>query len=250
MATDLARLSPAALTTTGSENGLSELLSEVLGKTPPPSPFAERMATAARVAGYRALANAVGARYRLCSFDNYAVSEESTTERRPSQRDVYRAVLDFAERIEERMLTGGGLLLWGRPGTGKDHLLCACMYWAILKHGWWTRWIDGLTLYQRARDMIGQPGSEEDFLRQFTDPTILAISDPVPPKGDTSPYATELVQKICDRRYRDCKSTWATMNVVDGADAAARMASSIIDRMKDKSLCLECNWPSFRKALS
>ena len=159
-------------------------------------------------------------------------------------------MLDFAERIEERMLTGGGLLLWGRPGTGKDHLLCACMYWAILKHGWWTRWIDGLTLYQRARDMIGQPGSEEDFLRQFTDPTILAISDPVPPKGDTSPYATELVQKICDRRYRDCKSTWATMNVVDGADAAARMASSIIDRMKDKSLCLECNWPSFRKALS
>ena len=68
----------------------------------------------------------------------------------------------------------------------------------------------------------------------------------VPPKGDASQYNADVLMRIVDRRYRDCKPTWLTLNVLDGEEAERRLASPIVDRVRHGSLCLECNWPSYR----
>jgi len=188
-------------------------------------------------------------RYARCEFANYDIYEPEQPQglKRPSQLEAYNRVRQFAEEMPERLAEGGGLVLFGRPGTGKDHLLVACMFWAILRHGWRVNWVDGSNLYQEARDMIGTKERESDMIAKYTTPPILAISDPIPPKGDTTPYATDVVQRIVDRRYREMKSTWATLNVHDGAEAEGRLASPIIDRLRHNSLCLECNWQSHRE---
>ena len=206
------------------------------------------LANAVHLAAYlENLARQIGPRHAQCSFDNFVVYEESTTENRPSQREVFQQLQDFATEMPARLRKGGGVVLFGRPGAGKDHLAFALMYWAILQHGFTVEWVSGPELYVRARQLIRDQASELAFVRSYVKPQVLAISDPVPPKGDTSAYATDVVFRILDRRYMAMKSTWATMNVRNGHEAEGRLAPPIVDRLRHDAVCLECNWESYRQ---
>jgi DNA replication protein DnaC len=184
------------------------------------------------------------------TFGDYEVTEEKAANR-PSQAEVAKQVEDFAFDLTQRVKTGrGGLVLFGRPGTGKDHLAVAAGYAAIFQHGYSVRWIHGLDLFAKARKIISTNGDEEHFIREFVKPKILILSDPIPPKGDASQYNADVLMRIVDRRYRSRKPTWLTLNVIDGEEAERRLASPIVDRVRHGSLCLECNWPSYRKPFS
>jgi DNA replication protein DnaC len=190
----------------------------------------------------------LGPRYAECSFNNYMVYEQKAGNNRPSQREVCDQIMDFARNLPARSREGGGIVLYGQPGTGKDHQLAALMFWAVLRYGWTVRWVNGLELYQQAREVVMGEGSESQFMQRLTAPQVLAISDPLPPKGGTTEYQAEIVQRILDHRYRHLRPTWCTMNVHGGLEAADRLAAPIVDRLRHGSLCLECGWESYRKA--
>lgn len=223
---------------------LADVLSELKSKLPDPSQSdladeRERFNAAAE------LSRKVGHRLAYSSFKSYQVTEE-TAANRPSQRDVWHQIESFAWDLPARMKTGGGLVLFGRPGCGKDHLAVAASYVAIMQHGYSAQWIHGLELFELARRLIRVDGDETAFVRDYVRPKILIVSDPIPPKGDASQYNADILMRIVDRRYRECKPTWLTLNVLDGEEAERRLASPIVDRVRHGSLCLECNWPSYR----
>ena len=227
---------------------LDALLSDILDRfesDPFFDPLGTRLPEAERQRVYRSLVKRLGVRYARCSFANYVVYEERA-DGRPSQREVFEAVQQFAADMPERLRGGAGVVMFGRPGTGKDHLLTALMFWAILRHGWTVRWINALDLFIAARDRISTDDSERKFLAQYHEPQILVISDPVRPKGEATDGQADMLQEIIDRRYRDAKSTWVSINVHDGAEAEARLASPIVDRLREKALCLKCDWESYR----
>lgn len=196
----------------------------------------------------------LGPRYGTCSFDNYEVYEETAPvsklneKIRKSQREVFNEIMKLARDLCTHSLCGGGLVLHGRPGTGKDHLMAALMYVAVLQHGWNVHWVNGLELYQEARAVVMGDGSEARFMAGLTNPQILAISDPLPPKDGTTPYQAEVVQRIVDHRYRYLRPTWCTLNVRTGEEADERLGAAIIDRLRHGSLCLQCDWETSRKA--
>ena len=229
---------------------IGELLSEMrrqleatgqLGTSGRPSLVTERD----RWNAAAALARKIGERHAGCCFDNYLVTERFA-DNRPSQQEAVEQLRTFATEFPNRMERGGGLVLFGRPGTGKDHLAIAAGYEVILRHGFAVDWINGLELFADIRRLIGRDGDEQEFLRRFLKPSVLIVSDPLPPKSDASAYNADVLFRIFDKRYRDKKSTWLTMNVADGEEAERRLASAIVDRVRDGSLCLECNWPSHR----
>jgi len=191
-------------------------------------------------------ARKVGERHAGCCFDNYAVTEKHA-DNRPSQQEAVEQLRNFATEFPNWMRRGGGLVLFGRPGTGKDHLAIAAGFEVVLRHGFTVDWINGLELFANIRRLIGRDGDEQEYLRRFERPAVLIVSDPLPPKSDASAYNADVLFRILDRRYRAMKSTWLTMNVADGEEAERRLASAIVDRVRDGSLCLECNWPSHRR---
>ena len=210
----------------------------------PVQPYHKTRAEAAAAA--LSLGKQLGKRYEACSFDNFKVDRSAKSGPLVAERDALEAVKAFAADMPARLKSGGGIVLFGEPGTGKDHLLAALMYWAILKHGYHAEWVNGLDLYAEMRERIHDGDSEESLIRRYQKPLILTISDPLPPRGEITRYNSETLYRIVDRRYRDMKSTWATMNVSGGDEANDRMAQSLVDRLKHGSLCIHFDWESKR----
>ncbi len=188
-----------------------------------------------------ALAKTIGPRYERCTLENYVVGKDQ------NQVAAYDSIKWFDRNMMTAQATGSGIVLYGNPGTGKDHLLCALMYSAILHHGLTVKWINGLDLYEQIRHSINGGTPEREIIKQFMEPHILVISDPIPPKGEASRYNADVLYRIIDRRYRKNLPVWASFNASGGEEAENRLAKNIVDRLKDDSLCIHCDWESYRK---
>lgn len=201
----------------------------------------------------RELAEKLGARYAGCTLENFkidfTVSGKTDAEiAADSRMNAARCELEtFARSMPDTLKEGGGVTLYGPPGCGKDHLMAALMFRAIIDSGYSVEWVNGLDLYADMRSAIRKDEDESAFIRKYQKPLILAISDPLPPKGETSEYQASVLYRIIDRRYRDMKSTWATMNVDGGDEARERIAGNVVDRLRHNSLCIHCDWESFRR---
>ncbi len=187
-----------------------------------------------------ALGRDLGERYGplRCSFDTYQVYDGRQTH-------AIRAIAGWVTELHTRVAGGRGLVLYGSVGTGKDHLLAATLYQAAVHFP--TRWANAQELYAGARDRMDTAKSEAEWLRTWTDPIVLGLSDPVPPAGELSAWRLELLYRLVDRRYRRMRPTWATVNVKDAADADKRLTSPVWDRLQDGALLIPCFWPSWRE---
>ncbi|MHB1038394.1 MAG: ATP-binding protein [Pirellulales bacterium] len=194
-----------------------------------------------------ALVVQLGRRYADCALDTFVQSAD------PDIAARQQAALARLGRHAATDLGGsGGLVLYGPAGTGKDFLATAMARIAVLDHGREVLWKNGLDLWAEGRALIGDDHalSEDAFVRRLAKPDILWLSDPLPPSGALTQYQTSLLFRVVDRRYRDERPTWATLNVQDSTEAAERLSASVVDRLRDGALTIACEWPSYRRALT
>lgn len=199
----------------------------------------ERQQRADRQSRWLSLLASVGRRYENARLSTF----ETTCEQ---QKSVVDSLTEFASSIGDAVSAGRNLVLYGPRGTGKDHLLVA-MLRAAIGDGWTVGWRDGQSMYGELRDAIDTDRSEVRTLEPMLSPSVFAISDPTPPTGDIkSDYQRTMLFRIIDRRYRDCKPTWVTINAENAQEAEKRIAPNIIDRLSHDALILRCNWKSYR----
>ena len=179
-----------------------------------------------------------GERYKGCRLDSFEISHKA-------QEEVLEYLCKYADGLRANIKGGTNILLHGPPGTGKDHLLVAMVHEALAL-GIGVEWVDGADLYGAMRDRMGSDEAEQEFLRRYTSPDVLAISDPLPPMGAVTDFQRILLFRIIDRRYRDMRPTWMTLNVADREEAEKRLSPNICDRLGEGALRLTCNWPSYR----
>ena len=153
----------------------------------------------------------------------------------------------YADEIPRRVSAGQNVVLFGPPGTGKDHLLTALAWSVIVRFGGHVQWTDGTAFYREARDSFDSNESEGAFVERYSQAKILYLSDPLPPTGNLTQFQAATLFSVIDRRYRDKRPTWLSMNVQDSAEAERRLGAAIADRLRENTLALRCEWPSYRK---
>ena len=175
-------------------------------------------------------------RVRLADFEIYHAAQEP----------AFRSLLDYESRLEDRVREGCGLVMYGAVGTGKDRLIAYLLYSAAMC-GLRCCYAQGQDLFGAFRDRMDAGQKEEELIDRLHKPAVLAVSDPAPPAGELSAWRLELLYRIVDRRYRDLRPTWVTINAESPEDAEGRLGSQVWDRIQEGAAVIPCLWPSYRE---
>src|SRR5262245_17512037 len=154
----------------------------------------------------------------------------------------------LAGRLPEACGAGESIILFGTPGTGKDHLIASLLHIATGRYGVSADWLSGYALINRFRNTMGRGADESEacILSEIKRRHVLAISDPIPPGADPSGWELNKLFAVIDARYQNMLPTWITMNAASEQEAADKLTQQVWDRLIDRGHKLPCFWPSYR----
>jgi DNA replication protein DnaC len=155
--------------------------------------------------------------------------------------------LAFVERHED-------LLITGKSGTGKSHILQALTIKAC-EQEWTIR-------YARCVDLIDDlyaglaDGSYERRMKRWCRPSLLVVDDVglgQLRRRDDEPTAAHMLFTLLDRRH-ECTSTAITSNIKLSAWGKylgdATLAAAVLDRLAANSIRIDIDGPSYRQHLA
>ncbi|MCG5044300.1 ATP-binding protein [Enterobacteriaceae bacterium 155047] len=181
----------------------------------------------------------IPARFENCTLQNYE----------PVNDDAKRALKvcqAYASRWPERLQKGGGLVMCGKPGTGKNHLALAIARHAITEHQSSAVFTTALKIAREYKSTWskGSNRTEDEVIRYFTKPDLLIIDEVGVQFGSD---AEKLIMfEIINTRYERMKPTILISNQTR-EELAAFIGERVLDRMSDGGGCtLSFTWDSYR----
>lgn len=187
---------------------------------------------------------AIGRRYVRCTFANF-----STGPKEPAKKQAaLEACRDYVENFSAHREAGRSLIIVGPKGTGKDHLLTATIREIAirLKTPGKVVFRDGLRLFSEFRAAFGTAVTEDAIVEKYIAPRLLAISDPLPPRGTLSEHEQRMALRIIDGRYRESFPLAVTINAVNRDEISERLGAQACDRLFDCAVVVRCVWESYR----
>ena len=181
----------------------------------------------------------IPARFENCTLQNYE----------PVNDDAKRALKvcqAYASRWPERLQKGGGLVMCGKPGTGKNHLALAIARHAITEHQSSAVFTTALKIAREYKSTWskGSSRTEDEVIRYFTKPDLLIIDEVGVQFGSD---AEKLIMfEIINTRYERMKPTILISNQTR-EELSAFIGERVLDRMSDGGGCtLSFTWESYR----
>lgn len=181
----------------------------------------------------------IPARFENCTLQNYE----------PVNDDAKRALKvcqAYASRWPERLQKGGGLVMCGKPGTGKNHLALAIARHAITEHQSSAVFTTALKIAREYKSTWSKTATrcEDDVIAHFTRADLLIIDEVGVQFGSE---AEKLIMfEIINTRYERMKPTILISNQTKD-ELAAFIGERVIDRMSDGGGCtLSFTWDSYR----
>lgn len=177
-------------------------------------------------------------RFRSRTLENYQAYS-------PQQQRCLATCQKYLAAFEDRYQQGGGLVLLGKPGTGKTHLAAAIGN-ALLEQGRDVLFIDVYDLIDSIKEAAFdlKECSEFSARRRFTDVELL-ILDEVGVQLGTDWEKTTLF-KVVNDRYKAGKPSILISNL-DRANFKHYIGDRIDDRMQEGGgAFLSFDWPSYR----
>ncbi|MBJ9293564.1 ATP-binding protein [Citrobacter werkmanii] len=181
----------------------------------------------------------IPSRFLFCTLQNYEPVNDD------AQR-VLKVCQAYANRWPERLKKGGGLVMCGKPGTGKNHLAFGIARIAIAEHQSSAIFTTALKIAREYKSTWskGSTRTEDDVIRYFTKPDLLIIDEVGVQFGSD---AEKLIMfEIINTRYERMKPTILISNQTK-EELSAFIGERVIDRMSDGGGCtLSFTWDSYR----
>ena len=179
-------------------------------------------------------------RFESCTFGNY-ISVNEYAER---NLKICKA---YAERWKDRLKNGGGMVMVGLPGTGKNHLAVSIMKEIIVNHQDDVLLTSVNKIIREFRSTWSKDSlrSETDVIDHFSTPALLVIDEIGVQYGSDSEKL--IIFEIINNRYEEMLPTILISNETR-EKLVEILGERVIDRMKDGGGCeLVFNWESYRK---
>lgn len=208
----------------------------------------QRQADARRAAEIRqhlaALVKLRGPRYADCQLSNFAIADG---EAGAAQQHRIERLREYCASVADQAANGRGVMLIGGCGTGKDHLAMAVAKAFIHATAKPVVWTSGAMLFETLRDSFDGKRGEGEIVAPMVRAPLLWISDPLPVKGELTPYQAEALYRLIDARYNARRPMVVTANLAPGEGDKA-MGPAIARRLRDATLVIHCNWPMHKDA--
>jgi DNA replication protein DnaC len=134
-----------------------------------------------------------------------------------------------------------GLVLWGKVGRGKTHLLVALLRELVFRHGVETRFIEFSRLLLLLKEGYEKGVSDAPVLAELSETPVLAIDELG--KGRLTDWELRVIDDVVSRRYNAMTCTLFTSNYTPTAATGAaptnlstgvELAQSLGDRVGDR----------------
>ena len=179
---------------------------------------------------------AIPARFIGRDFENFTAPT-------PAHVHALTVCRDYVESFAEQARRGGGLILAGKPGTGKSHLAAAIMQALIERRD--VRYTTCMDMIRAVRDTWRRDAdrTETQVLNALQRLDLLVI-DEVGMQYGTDGEQTILFD-VLDRRYREVRPTIVLTNQ-DQKGLREFVGDRTFDRLAETCRWVPFDWPSYR----
>lgn len=129
------------------------------------------------------------------------------------QHNAHERVKDFARTYVPGLAAQRGLLLMGKVGVGKSHLLAGTVRYLALEKGLRCRYAELFFIFSEIRQAYGTGKSDLDVLRPLLDVDVLVLDELG--KGRCSEFEQLVLDEIISRRYNGNLTTLLASNYTD-----------------------------------
>lgn len=168
-------------------------------------------------------------------FDNFHADTDA-------KRSALTILRDYAENFDRNAQTGQGLILSGKPGTGKSHLAGAVLQSQISRDVLYATCLDIIRMVRETWRKDSER-SERQVLSYLGGLDLLVI-DEMGVQYGTDGEQTVMFD-VLDRRYRDMKPTILLTNQ-DAAGLKAYLGERTFDRIRETCRFVAFGWESYR----
>lgn len=177
----------------------------------------------------------IPARFAGRTFENFQADTDA-------KRHALTVCREFAEDFAEQSRKGSGLILSGKPGTGKSHLAAAVLQSMLSKD---VRYLTCLDMIRAVRETWRRDSEKsEPQVLAYLGRLDLLVIDEMGVQYGTDGEQTILFD-VLDRRYRDVRPTILLTNQ-DSAGLKEFVGERTYDRLKETCRWVPFDWESYR----